>query len=253
MPPASKTRQVPIELLHVDDAYQRIVRSGHVDKIAAAYDPHLFGFLTVNDRSGALYVIDGQHRLEVAKTIGLKTVPCQVFTGLSGQEEAGLFYALNLTRLRVNSFERFNALRYHGDEDALRIDALVRSHGWKVGPSYAPGVINALSAVEGIYNRDGAEGLDETFTFIKETWNGSDRATEGQMIRGVSYFIRAAGDDLDLDEVSRKIALVAPAHILNEAFYQNKQRGGGVPKNVARTILAEFNKARRTKVRVPAL
>lgn len=248
--PKPQIRVIPVDQLHIDQHYQRLVRASHVEKITNNYDERLFGALTVNERSGVFYVIDGGHRLTAAKELGVHSVPCHVLTGLTAQEEAGIFYDLNLTRLKVNAYERFNALRHKGDEHALEIDALIRKYGWKATAHYGPGCVNALAAVEQVYNRDGAEGLDEVFGFIKQTWNGSDRATEGQIIRGVAHFLRNVDDRVDLGDVSRKISMSAPAHIISDALYKNKQNGGGVPTNVARKILDEYNKGRRTKIRI---
>jgi hypothetical protein len=248
--PAAKNKTIPVDLLKIDDHYQRLVRPAHVAKIVANYDPRLFGALTVNDRSGVLFVIDGGHRLAAAKELGLTSVPCHVLTGLTSQEEAGLFYHVNINRLKANSFERFVSLRHHGDPHALEIDALIRKNGWTPSATYGIGNVHALAAVEGVYNRDGAEGLDETLGFIKRTWNGSDRATEGQMIRGVAHFLRYASEKVDLQDVSRKLAMTPPAHIIADALYKNRMQGGGVPANVARKLLDEYNKGRKAKVRV---
>src|SRR5688500_10587889 len=85
---------LPIDLLFVDDSYQRPLTT-FADKIEREYNPALLGTLVVSKREDArttlgyrYAVVDGQTRMEGAARRGVTELPCVVFHNLTKPQEA---------------------------------------------------------------------------------------------------------------------------------------------------------------------
>ena len=101
--------------LNVDPSYQRSVENGPsrvlIRKIAREWDWSLFQLLVVSRRpDGALYVVDGQHRLEAARLRrDLYDLPCSVYDFATTGDEADAFVAINQQRKPLGALDLFRA------------------------------------------------------------------------------------------------------------------------------------------------
>ena len=131
-------RWVDIDLLHVDQRYQRkVAREGkrRIKDMATSFDWSKFQALTVSgpDKLGDYSVIDGQHRLEAVKMRGdLDKLPCLVIDAPSVSDQARTFKGVNKDRTGVTRINIFWADVAAGDEDALRIKQICESCGLEV-------------------------------------------------------------------------------------------------------------------------
>jgi hypothetical protein len=91
--------------LFVDHAYQRDkINEVRINAIASDWDWVMCGALSVSERDGKLWVMDGQHRkLAADKRSDIKMLPCMVFDLDSQQKEAGAFVGLNSQKTAVSS------------------------------------------------------------------------------------------------------------------------------------------------------
>jgi hypothetical protein len=79
--------------------YQREISWPRIKRGAAAFDWHLFGTLYVASRAPDYYVVDGRHRLEMARLLQeIDMVPCIMFDFDGPQHEAEVFVKLQLLR-----------------------------------------------------------------------------------------------------------------------------------------------------------
>lgn len=100
---------VPTKDLRVDLSYQRPVDKRY-RTIAANFDELLFRPLQVSERTdGHFYVIDGSHRLAAAKHLGYPAVPCEVYTGLTINDERHMFANQDKGRVAVSTIIKFKA------------------------------------------------------------------------------------------------------------------------------------------------
>lgn len=67
----ARLRWVPIPKMKINPLAQREVVPAWVDHIAADFDLEQIGTPSVNSRDGSFYIIDGQHRIEALKQIGV--------------------------------------------------------------------------------------------------------------------------------------------------------------------------------------
>jgi hypothetical protein len=115
------------------DAYQRSVSSAHVAKIVREFDERLLGLpvLSVRD-NGSCYVVDGQHRIEALRKLGITEVDCQVLREADSQAEAQLFVKVNTTKKGLNGVDKFFALIEAKNESAIQCKALFAKYGWEL-------------------------------------------------------------------------------------------------------------------------
>ena len=101
--------QVPVSELRVDLSYQRPVDKRYL-KIAQSFDELLFRPLQVSKRvNNKYYVIDGAHRLAAVKHLGIKAVPCEVYEGISLNDERHMFANQDKGRVAVSALIKFKA------------------------------------------------------------------------------------------------------------------------------------------------
>ena len=91
---------------------------------------------------GCYHIIDGDRRVEVAKTLGYETVPCLVYEGLTPGQSAHKSYILNTERNQLNAIERAQHIKRMKDEFNYTYEHLViLGYGSK---SYISKIINLL-------------------------------------------------------------------------------------------------------------
>lgn len=97
------------QTINVDHSYQRTLRKTY-KKIRDQFDPLLVGVVTLSKRpNNTMWVIDGQHRLQAMKELGITNAKALVYTGLTLEEEAKIFSLQNLNRIKVAQIDLFNA------------------------------------------------------------------------------------------------------------------------------------------------
>src|SRR3546814_7094126 len=71
---------IAVEALAVDPSYQRSIEGKRsqatIKRMVAEFSWALFGAATVADTPDGYRVIDGQHRIEAARRLGIAEVPC---------------------------------------------------------------------------------------------------------------------------------------------------------------------------------
>jgi hypothetical protein len=123
---------VPVDLLHIDTSYQahtprnpRLIR-----EIGKKFDLAVFGRLRVVRReNGALYVVDGRHRLEGGKLANRMLLPCDIYNVHDRKREVEIFLACNTRIRKVPQGMLFMAEVASGDEQAISLNRLVQDAG----------------------------------------------------------------------------------------------------------------------------
>jgi hypothetical protein len=233
----SRYKRVPLDVLEIDDRYQRPLNKGRVAKMVKEFDERRFGVLEVSQRNGHASVFDGQHRLEVARALGMKDVPCLVHGNLTPEEEAELFVALQRERRGVSQIDRFRARVFMSESTAVAINEIVteakfriRRDGADAGHLYS---IQAITSLEHVYERG---NLPETLALLRELWGGDTKSTDGGLIEGLSILLEGYGHRLD-DATMARLRGTPPLVILRRAIGHS---GGGRSKG--QMVAAEIRK-----------
>ena len=104
---------LPVGLLSVDETYQRKIDSRRsqvaIEQITRNFKWSCFGTALVTQKDEGWLIIDGQHRVEAARRLGIKTVPCIVVHQASLAEQATIFVSTNQVRVQVNPYTLFHA------------------------------------------------------------------------------------------------------------------------------------------------
>jgi hypothetical protein len=123
---------VPAGALNVDTTYQALAPRNPklIKEIGAHFDLTLFGRLRVARRpNGALFVMDGRHRLEGAKKAGVELIPCDVYDVPERKREIEIFITSNTRIRKVPQGMLFMAEVAAGQEDAVNLNRLVHEAG----------------------------------------------------------------------------------------------------------------------------
>ena len=194
----TENRKIKVEDLTVSDAYQRTVTRSRVNRMVKGFDHDAYGSLTVGQRrDGSCWCVDGLHRLEAAKKMGVEMVPCDVFESEGPEHEARVFRLKNRERTNVSALALFRAQLTEGDEQSKRIVEIVQAAGLKLAlkeESSGWPYIKAIAAIQRSYARVGGEGISTVLRLLTEIWAGEGDALQGDMIEGMSLFLKKNPD-----------------------------------------------------------
>lgn len=243
---------VPLDKLAVDQAYQRPLTS-FWKTVRDEFNPALVGTLVVSERkNGSLWIIDGQTRWEAMKAQEWESytddagrvhggAPCLIYEGLSKQQEAELFAALQTQRRGMRTYHRFRAQLVAKEPQAVGIAKVVQQAGFELGVQETPDTLQSIAALERAY-KVAPEHLAEVLTIIRNVWGADNRdAVAAQIITGLSTFLRKQ-ERLDYERLHDRLRDVTPKLILNRAsqIREGAGPGTGAAGSVAQAILSQY-------------
>jgi hypothetical protein len=133
----TKQRFAFIALARIEpSAYQRTTNSAQVDGIVKNFDEAKLGTLTVSQRDGKIFVIDGQHRLSALRRLQYTHAPCEVLTGLTYEQEAEYFRTQGNGKRALKPLDLFKAGLISEDAKCLRINEIVKANSFTIGFAY---------------------------------------------------------------------------------------------------------------------
>lgn len=249
----TKYQRVPVQDLYYG-GYQRGLRSTWVGRIAKDFKEGLLGVLIVSYRDGKYYVVDGQHRLEAAKRVGVEDVICQVHTGLTYEEEADLFREYNKQRKGLSAHDLFKAALESKDPMAMDIMHLVEKYDFRL-PLYSCKLdnhITATAAVQDIYKRIGSEGFERLLKLLRDTWDGERSSLERNFMNGLGLFIKLHNEEFDDEEFVKKLGKIPPEEILREGRLDAKYSTASKTMTpYAKVIWYNYNKGKQEQSKLP--
>lgn len=209
----------------VDHRYQRPLDGSHVKRLAAEYDVDLFGLGHVSLRDdGHYYATDSQHRCAAAVDSGHGEEPAlfRVYRGLSLDEEAALYVALNGGKKAMSAIAMFNARVVAKDEVPCSIVKMLDSFGLKVAGYRRDGGISAVTALLRVYlgkptscrkplvkaNLEIQEGhlLSRTLHILTTAWRKDRDAFDGTLLDGVGGLLNKHGASVESSSLARSLA-----------------------------------------------
>lgn len=203
--PMPKTETVSIDDLHINPSAQREEQPGWVARIVAEWDDAKYQMPHVSKRDdGTLYLVDGQHGTAARRDVygdGQK-VKAHVYYGLTEEQEAELFLALN-NKKPVNAMAKFKTGVTAGREVECDIDRIVRANGCFVNSGSMPNSIGAVTALTSIYTKHGAQVLGETLRIIGDSF--IEGGYERPVLLGISQVL-ARFPDLDRKRLVLRLA-----------------------------------------------
>ena len=102
--------------------YQRPVKPEDVDSLIEKWDDRMLTPVIVSFRDGNFNVVDGQHRIAaMRKMAGDRdvTVECLIYTGMTYEQEAEMYYKLDRAKGRLRLAHATQALVESGSDAAI--------------------------------------------------------------------------------------------------------------------------------------
>lgn len=246
---------LPLNSLRVSSTAQRELNQARVDAILANLDLEQVGILTVSERAGHHYIIDGQHR-HAALSAFFKDDPaiqvqCWKYASLTEEQEAERFLKLNDV-LAVSAFAKFRVAVTASRATETDIDRIVRANGCVVAQDSVPGAIGAVGTLVRLHKRHGGHNLGRTVAVVNTAYG--DTGLDAPVIGGVGAMLaryNGSVDDARLVEQLRKIPNGARG-LMWQAAQVRDQFGGTREEAVAAAAVDVYNRglAARSGVRL---
>lgn len=247
----AKTQWVTLGLMRVSPVGQRRFRQAWADEILTNFALEELRKPTVSKRGGHYYIIDGQHRIAALKKwLGegweSQQVECEVYDGLTEQEEADKFDLLNNVKV-VNAFDRFRVRIAAGRPVETHINEIVKNERLVISAEKVPGRIMAVGALRNIYTRAGAETLARSLRIIRDAYG--DAGLEAAVIDGIGHLCQRYNGQL---EEETAVSRLSTAHggvsgLLAKAETLRKQTGQPKAHCVAAAAVDTINAKRGGK------
>lgn len=205
-----KIASVPVQLLTIDDSYQRCT-GNTISKLINEWNEEKCEFLLVSYREGKFYVIDGQHRLTAAKAKGIKELLCEILTGLTREMEARRFAQQNENICKLSPYDIFKANITCGDEmiPQVKTDILINKVCKKYhvevkcsASSITPRVFRSLWRARRIVQNTGVDCLDWILKVISQgNWGNCGDAYSSKIIDILSSYYIEHLNNIENEEV----------------------------------------------------
>lgn len=232
----------PLEMrdLRVDPDYQREISKTAINKAVNNFNRRGLRPITVSKRKdGFYYIIDGQHRYEIALSVGMKIYPCcEVHEDLTKAEESSLFVLLNNVK-KVGPLAKFRADQVCGDRTAKEISVILQKYDFVIGQPRkdSPNAIACVQALRNIYEGNSKKIFDSTIRVVRSFFASKDdistKGLKDWFFLGIAaYLFNYEGD---ADKVIEVFLDSKPESIMKAAFDQ-----GNREKIISRVSLASI-------------
>lgn len=238
---------VPISSLFVD-LYQRPVKEGRINRtLREGFDADKLGCIMLSLREDGRYaILDGNHRVQMARKVGITALFARIFINLSYEQEAAYFRAFNTVNLPT-AMDRFRARVEEREPEALEMVAILEQHGMRVAfHGEAVGAVGAVAALDRLYIDLGPQGYYDVVNLIHRAWGNERRAWIGPMIDGVRQFWIRYREEADIARLEDRLKLVHPEDILRNASVGLVKRGSAGSR-IGRQIAEAYNQGLRNR------
>ena len=236
--------------------YQRPVETEDVDKLIAKWNPCLLTPIVVSFRDGNFNVVDGQHRIAAMRKMaggGDVTVPCIIYTGLTYEQEAELYYMLDQTRGKLRLGHATKALVESGaDAEIIDVKQRVEDAGfvWALDrPTGEPFEISTTRAVINAYRLLGGAAFSRMLGLIAGAGHGTPNSLKASIFSGMALFVKTYETELVDQIFIKRLSAVDPDEIIRRGkvdFSTNK-----AALRFARVILSKYNSQQRGGRKLP--
>lgn len=180
--------------IFLDEEYGRLPRTVNIERMASEWDRARVGAIYLSMRpDGRFAVLDGNHRVMACRVVegDDATLPARIYLDLTLKEEADLFTAFNRDRAQPRPGDVFRARLAAGDKGAIEIKNIVESLGLRLAldGQAADGAINAIAAIEKIYQQYGANGLREVLLTLRNTMGTGASAIQAPVLKALAAFM----------------------------------------------------------------
>jgi hypothetical protein len=220
---------------------------GDIRKIAANFDPDMFGALAVWKRpdlpigKGRYITLDGQHRLAAARLMGYldQRLPCLIYTDLTTETAAELSLGLQ-ERRNLHALDRHRGALAAHDRRAVDIDKVMRHQELQLVYSSradARGQVSAIGTVGTVWDRIGAVGLERILTICGNAWDRTAAGYSANILKLVMFVVVAHDGDVNDAYLTDTLGRRSPAQWTAKDRYPPRPLS-----SAAQDVVVEYNK-----------
>ena len=194
-----KLALVSVNEMFVDGTYQRTVQK-KAHKIANEWEDNKCDILQISYRVDLdkYAIIDGQNRWSAACKIGVTHLLCQIFEGLTIEEEARMFAEQNDNVTKISAADKFKSMVVMGDEVCLQIKQLCDEFGISIRRTQGDSLhkirknLNGITGSQRIVKAHGIDCLRWIFEIISESgWELTAKAYSHDNLQVLLTFYQA--------------------------------------------------------------
>lgn len=243
--------RVPVGEIFVDQAYGRALDESNLRRILREWDERALGVALLSLRNDGRYaVIDGQHRIEAAKKMGVLTIPARVYIDLTPEEEAKLYRLFGIHKAQT-PLDRFRASIQERVPAALRIRAIILGMGLEISAgSVGDGKVTAMASVTRLYGQYGPEMLELVLRTLYASFGRDYRAYSGTMITGLAAFVVRFEPWCDWTRLVRRLQEEGLSELSQRVLASKRAFSAGGSSNIiiGRIIHDVYNKRAQNKL-----
>jgi Family of unknown function (DUF6551) len=171
--------------------YARPLRPHRVNRLISEFDRQALGVLLLSMRDNGMFaIIDGQHRVETAKRMGIPTMDALVYIDLTLEDEARLYRKFG-DYLKQTALDKYHAGIAEHRPEYLAIQRVLQDIGLHVPQALGAGIrgidaVDAIVRVATIYRPD---GLSNALRLLHDAWDGQTRIYRSLTIFGTAMFL----------------------------------------------------------------
>lgn len=188
--------EVPISLMRIDDSYQRLVQN-NIKKLMRNWNDEECQSLLVSYRDGYFYIMDGQHRFVVANVKNISHLVCEIYTGLSREQEAERFAKQNDNITRLTTYDTFKANLVYKEKVDCSIKKVCDKYNISVEKSNRAKNLKSVSSARTIVRNNGEKALEWILSVISDAnWEDFTQSYGGDMLEALYYTMQMNSNDL---------------------------------------------------------
>lgn len=233
--------------------YQRPLKQERIDKIIREWNPRKLTPAVVSFRDGKFNLVDGQHHVEAMRQMaGGKDVivPCIIHTGMTYQEEADMYAALDTDKTPLTPRQHTKALVEAGsDPKIMDIRRLVEENGFTWALDVQTGVPYEIAPVRTLINAYqllGGAAFSRMLALIAGAWQGTPHSLRSSMLSGMALFLKTYEPELDDQMFIDCMSAVSPDEIIRRGRIDSS-----VALRFARIIWDSYNSQQSSGLELP--
>ena len=233
--------------------YQRPLKQERIDKIIREWNPRKLTPAVVSFRDGKFNLVDGQNRAEAMRQMaGGKDVivPCIIHTGMTYQEEADMYAALDTDKTPLTPRQHTKALVEAGsDPKIMDIRRLVEENGFTWALDTQTGVPYEIAPVRTLINAYqllGGAAFSRMLALMAGAWQGTPHSLRSSMLSGMALFLKTYEPELDDQTFIDCMSAVSPDEIIRRGRIDSS-----IALRFARIIWDSYNSQQGSGLELP--
>lgn len=219
--------------------YQRNYEDDRAQAYAKSFNWGLFEIPLLSLRDdGEFWVVSGQHRLAAAGYANIKKVRCQVYQGLTREQESYLFNQESTQRRNLTALADFHSGVMAGFPDHVAVKEIVESLGGKIAVKSSPRASNitgvvAVNGLLNVYDHGGPDLTRHALNVINQGFGSlKGKGIDGVLFTAMAQFlgIYSKGSpkgEVETKKLIKKLQETTPEALSMEAAVYAKK--GRVP------------------------